>query len=48
MNSRAIETAKEMQQLDSKAAKWNTSNALRELTSKVIQKGLRQKTNEIK
>jgi 3-methyladenine DNA glycosylase AlkD len=47
LNKKAIETAKEMQQLDSKTAKWNASNALRELTSEVIQKRLqRQKQME--
>lgn len=42
LNSKAIETAEEIRQLDSKTAKWNASNALRELSGEVIQKRLRR------
>jgi hypothetical protein len=33
----AIKTAKEIREIDSKAAKWIASDVLRELTSKKIQ-----------
>ncbi len=38
LNEAAIDTAKEIQAMNSKAAKWVASDALRELTSKNIQK----------
>lgn len=38
MNKKAIEIAKEIQKMDSKSAKWIASDALRELTSKTVQK----------
>ncbi len=41
LNKKAIETAKEIQKIDSKAAKWIASDALRELTSKAVQKKIR-------
>ena len=37
LNGMAIKTAKEIQKIDSKAAKWIASDALRELTSQAIQ-----------
>ena len=37
LNDMAIKTAKEIREIDSKAAKWIASDALRELTSQVIQ-----------
>ena len=37
LNGMAIKTAKEIQKIDSKPAKWIASDALRELTSKKIQ-----------
>ncbi len=40
LNGMAIETAKEIKELDSKSAKWISSNALRELESEKIQKRL--------
>ncbi len=40
LNRAAIETAKEIQGIDSKAARWIASNALRELTDEKIQKKL--------
>jgi 3-methyladenine DNA glycosylase AlkD len=44
LNARAIATAHEMQQLDSKAARWIASDALRELTSEAVQARLRERT----
>lgn len=38
LNKEAIKTAKEIQKIDSKFAKWIASDALRELTSKAVQK----------
>ena len=37
LNKKAIEAAKEIQKLDSKAARWIASDAIRELTSKAVQ-----------
>jgi 3-methyladenine DNA glycosylase AlkD len=42
LNGAAIETAKEIQKADSKSARWIASDALRELTSEVVQKRLRR------
>jgi 3-methyladenine DNA glycosylase AlkD len=42
LNEAAINTAKEIQQLDSKAARWVASDALRELESDAIQSKLRR------
>lgn len=33
----AIETAKEIQKMDSKAARWIASDAIKELTSRAVQ-----------
>jgi len=41
LNEEAIKTAKEIQRLDSKSARWIAADALRELTSEVVQKRLR-------
>jgi len=41
LNKKAIETAKEIQKLDSRSAKWIASDAIRELTSKAVQERLR-------
>jgi 3-methyladenine DNA glycosylase AlkD len=41
LNQAAIQTAREIQHLDSKAARWIASDALRELTNAKIQKRLR-------
>ncbi len=38
LNKKAIKTAKEIQKMDSKSAKWIASDAIRELTSERIQK----------
>ena len=43
LNKKAIETAKEIQTMDSRSAKWIASNALRELTSEKVQKRLQGK-----
>lgn len=40
LNEMAIKTAKEIQKMDSRSAKWIASNALRELTSKAVRKRL--------
>ncbi len=40
LNQAAIETAQEMQRLDSKAARWISSHAIRELTSEAVQRRL--------
>jgi 3-methyladenine DNA glycosylase AlkD len=42
LNKRAIEVAREIQNADSKTAKWIASDALRELSSQPIQKRLKQ------
>ncbi len=41
LNERAIETARQIQQINSKAARWNSSDALRELTSDKVQARLK-------
>ena len=41
LNKKAIETAKEIQKIDSRSAKWVASDAIRELTSKAVQERLR-------
>lgn len=38
LNKEAIKTAKEIQEIDSKPARWIAADALRELTSKAVQK----------
>ncbi|MCX6821196.1 MAG: DNA alkylation repair protein [Candidatus Aenigmarchaeota archaeon] len=43
LNKEAIKTAKEIQKIDSKTAKWIASDALKELTSQSIQKRLEGK-----
>jgi 3-methyladenine DNA glycosylase AlkD len=43
LNKLAIETAKEIQNLDSRSARWIASNALRELTSEAVQERLHKK-----
>lgn len=40
LNKEAIKTAKEIQKIDSKTAKWIASDALKELTSQAVQKRL--------
>ncbi len=43
LNKKAIKTAKDIQKMDSKAAKWIANDALRELKSDAVQKKLRSK-----
>jgi len=43
LNRMAIKTAKEIQGIDSRAAKWIASDAIRELTSEAVRKRLRQR-----
>jgi len=45
LNKKALETAKEIQKIDSKSAKWVASDAIRELTSKAVQERLRLRRN---
>ena len=40
LNKIAIQTAKEIQKIDSKSAKWIASDALREITSEAVQRRL--------
>ena len=42
LNVKAIETAKEMQGVDSKSARWIASDAIRELNGEAVQKRLRK------
>jgi len=42
LNKAAVNTAKEIQQIDSRAARWIASDAIRELESDAIQKRLRK------
>jgi 3-methyladenine DNA glycosylase AlkD len=42
LNKTAIEVAEEIRQIDSKAARWIASDAIRELTSEAVQKRLRR------
>ncbi|MBI3354660.1 MAG: DNA alkylation repair protein [Nitrospirae bacterium] len=42
LNKKAIEIAKEIQKIDSKPAKWIAADALRELTSKAVQKKIKR------
>ena len=41
LNKRAIETARQIQQMDSSSAKWIASDAVRELTSEAVRQRLR-------
>lgn len=43
LNKKAIETAKEIKKIDSNAAKWIASDALRELSGKLVQDRLGEK-----
>ena len=42
LNKAAIDTAKEIQQTNSKAARWITADAIRELESEAVQRRLRK------
>ncbi len=43
LNKKAILTAKEIQKIDSKGAKWIANDAVRELTSEKVQEMLRRR-----
>jgi len=43
LNRKAIETAKEVQKIDPRSAKWIASDAIRELTSEAVQERLQKK-----
>ena len=43
LNKKAIETAKEIQKMNSRSAKWIASDAIRELTSEAVQKRLQKR-----
>ena len=44
LNSRAIETARQIQQMDAKSARWIASDAIRELTSQAVQDRLKARS----
>ena len=46
LNKKAIEIAKEIQEIDSKTAKWIAKDAIRELTSEKIRKRLEERLNQ--
>ena len=43
LNKKAIETAKEIQKMDSRSAKWIASDAIRELMSEAVQERLQRR-----
>ncbi|KKL61120.1 hypothetical protein LCGC14_2198480, partial [marine sediment metagenome] len=43
LNKKAIETAKEVQKMDARSAKWIASDAIRELTSEAVQQRLQKR-----
>ncbi|MEM3404441.1 MAG: DNA alkylation repair protein [Nitrososphaeria archaeon] len=43
LNKKAIETAKEIQEMNSRSARWVASDAIRELTSEAVQKRLQER-----
>ena len=43
LNTKAIETAKEIQKIESKTAKWIAQDAIKELTSDAIQEKLKER-----
>ena len=46
LNGKAVETAKEIQAMDSKSAKWVAADAIRELTSQAVLKRLQAKSQK--
>ena len=46
LNGKAVETAKEIQEIDSKSAKWVAADALRELTSQAVLERLQAKNHQ--
>jgi len=47
LNLRAIETAREMQQMDAKSARWIASDAIRELSSDAVQDRLKMRCDNL-
>ena len=47
LNVKAINTAKEMQKIDSKSARWIASDAIRELSGEAVQERLRKKQDKL-
>ena len=43
LNKKALETAKEIQKINSKSAKWIASDAIRELTNEAVQGRLKKR-----
>ena len=48
LNQRAVETAREIQKLDSKSARWIAADAIRELTGEAVKKRLEKKAGSSK
>jgi 3-methyladenine DNA glycosylase AlkD len=48
LNTRALETAREIQKLDSKSARWIAADAIRELTGEPVRKRLEKKAGSSK
>jgi len=46
LNKKAIETAKEIQKINSKSAKWIANDAIRELTNEKVQERIKSKTKQ--
>ncbi|MFC1951460.1 DNA alkylation repair protein [Chloroflexota bacterium] len=46
LNRKAVETAKEIQEIDSKSARWVAADAIRELTSQAVQERLQAKNHQ--
>ena len=46
LNRAAVETAREIQQIDSKSARWIAADALRELTGDKVQQRLRERQSK--
>jgi len=42
LNKAALKAAKEIRRMDSKTARWNASNAIRDLESEAVQRKLRK------
>ena len=45
LNEKALKIAKEIKKIDSRAAKWNANDSIRELTSEKVKKRLKRKGN---
>ena len=44
LNKKAVEVAREIQKIDAKSARWNASDAIRELISEAVQERLRKRS----